>query len=259
MKLAIWKTGHQIADTVADALYADLMPRMRGRNSDCPIYCEANICNAEFIDKYNLDYYDAHLAYGILRGPNKVFKESVNWFNIDRGYFNPGHFDGYYRISYKGTQCKYDAQLQKDIDFTLEPWQSGHIILIVPPTDAVAEFYNVDKSKWLEDAKTQYSPYIVKYKDDGQIIPWSDLKGVVTFNSSIGWQALQKGIPCISDSQHSIVGSYYSQNLIDYNLENVKTIERLKLFKCMRAHQFTLAEIRRGDAWTLIEYYLKNN
>lgn len=248
MKLAIWKTGHQIADTVADNFYSyNRYTNLFGINTQ----------NRTEIR----DYVDVNIGYGILRGMDTIFhqsnKSNKHWFNIDRGYFNPGHFDGYYRISYKGTQCKYDAQLQKDIDFTLEPWQSGHIILIAPPTDAVAEFYNVDKSKWLEDAKTQYSPYIIKYKDDGQIIPWDDLKGVVTFNSSIGWQALQKGIPCISDSQHSIVGSYYSQNLIDYNLENVKTIDRLKLFKCMRAHQFTLAEIRRGDAWTLIEHYLK--
>lgn len=252
MKLAIWHTGHQIADTVAAAFH------------EC--------IDSPYIDSYSdlgnfgrdrVKEFDAHIGYGILRLQDQMFrqcdKQDKAWFNVDNGYFNPGHFDGYYRISYKGTQAKWnDAQLQKDIDFPLEAWRDGNTVLICPPTEAVAAFYNVDKRAWLENATKLESPYIIKEKDDGKLIPWDDLKGVITFNSSLGWQALQKGIPCISDPLHSIVGSYYSQNLIEYNFENVKTIDRLKLFRCMRAHQFTLAEIRQGDAWRLIEYYLRN-
>jgi len=236
MKLTIWKTGHPIADTVADAFAAG-------------------------------EYHgEADLVYGILR--HNVFKTSERWFNIDRGYFNPGHFDGYYRISYKGTQVKWHEGIpQVESGVKLEDWKSSlHYtgrkkrILICPPTDAVRGFFRLG-NEWT-DIDFNNENYIVRYKGDSALIDWSDVGGVITFNSSIGWEALRRGIPCVSDITHSIIGSYYSYELkkknLDYNFDNIKAISREPLFNAMRAHQFTLAEIRNGKAKNLIEHYLNN-
>jgi len=254
MKIAVWKTGHQIADTVADALVDGV------RN-----------CKSQHIECYNNlaamgDYAwpEAYIGYGILRHNTFEIATRYNkpYFEIDRGYFNPGHFDGYYRISYKGTQAKWHDDIpQSDICPELEPWrkppEKGYV-LIVPPTDAVIDFFGINYSQWLTEASKSCGYYgsSIRYKDEQRPIEWDKLAGVVTFNSSIGWQALQKGIPCISNSEHSLVGSYYNQNLVDYNFESVKSIPREPLFKSMLAHQFTLNEMRAGKAWTLINHYL---
>lgn len=261
MKIAIWKTGHQIADTVADELAIGFDAKIRNVN-------EGNLCDE------NVD-----IGYGILRGMGELFRQDDicgdDWFNIDRGYFNPGHFDGYYRISYKGTQAKWHEGIpQSDECVELEDWEGGggKIILVCPPTEAVCGFFNIEIDRWLASIRKLYRPiclgsylngWRVRSKDDDKPIDWNEVGVVITFNSSVGWQALQRGIPCISDTEHSIVGSYYKYELdklgLDYSFENVMKIPREPLFKSMLAHQFTLNELRAGKAWDLINHYLKKS
>lgn len=236
-KLSIHKTGHDIADTVANAFIAG-------------------------------DYKgNADLVYGILR--HNVFKESDNWFEVDKGYFNPRHYDGYYRISYKGTQAKWHDDIpQQDIDFELEKWTTSNgYDVIIPPTSHVANFFGINGELWLQETKAMMRKLDkvcvleISSKNDSPFTWSPNIRRVITFNSSIGWQALQRGIPCVSDSEHSIVGSYYKHELdklnLDYTFENVTKINREPLFKAIRAHQFTLKEIAEGKAWNLIKHYLQ--
>lgn len=233
VKLRVHKTGHQIADTVADAFIAG---------------------NYEG---------DADLVYGILR--HDVFSKSDRWFNIDRGYFGANHFDGTYRISYKGTQAKWHEDIPKqDIDFKLYGWESsmGKIVLICPPSDAVCEFFSINKNEWIQWAinRTQDKRFEIRYKENQESVNWQLTAGVITFNSSIGSQALQRGIPVYSDPDHSIIGSYYKaklKNPIDFLSDEYRAIDREPLFKSMRAHQFTLKEISEGKAWPLLKHYLR--
>lgn len=243
-RLAIWRTGHQIADTVGSHFIND---------STHEVFWPT-IGDSTFDTMKRVN--DAHIAYGILRGTSDIFSNVENWFNIDRGYFNPGHFNGYYRISYKGTQAKWHNGIPQSDEFVvLEDWKNndnGHI-LNCPPTNEVMRFFGLD-GWWYPKGK-------IRIKGDTSPIEWSSIRGVRTFNSSVGWQALQRGIPCISDTEHSIVGSYYKHELdklgLDYNFENVMKIPREPLFRAMKAHQFTLKEIREGQAWTLINHYLQ--
>lgn len=255
LRLSVWKTGHPIADTVADALVEGF--------GDVSIRSTSDISIAKDID--------AQLGYGILRRMDKVFKTCslssyYPWFNIDRGYWDANHFDGNYRISYKGTQAKWHEGIpQADVDIKLEDWKEDrYTILVCPPTDAVMDFFDIRKAwfDWYYKLGEQYPNQVwkVRRKEDTAPMHWDNIKAVVTFNSSMGWQALERGIPCISDTTHSIVGSYYKHELdkkgLDYNFDNIKLVDREPLFKAMRAHQFTLAEIREGRAWSLIQHYL---
>lgn len=252
MKIAVWKTNHGIADTVADAVAQGL---------------KADILNVKDENDFikNINNYDAHICYGILRRAGTLFYHAniLNkpWFNIDNSYWGAGHFHGNYRINFKGTQSKYNKDLQKPHGLSLEyPNEiKGDTILIVPPSDYVCEFFNL--KPWTYEIYHD-EKYLIRTKDAKEPINWQKIKGVVTFNSTVGVEALRRGIPVISDTEHSMIGSYYKQMLmdkgLDYNFKNITLIDRESLFQCMSAHQFKLEELREGKSWTLLNYYLNS-
>lgn len=312
-KIAVWKTGHEIADRVAVSLQRG-MPYDDLTGLPCQIYDTSysdtadqndvnigygilrgmdrvfrkseslmkGISNAEE-RQANSDGIESigsiNIAYGILRGTDRLFKNFQSWFNVDRGYFSPSHYDGFYRISYRGTQAKYDAAypVQKH-NWKLESVKINYTknILVCPPTVEVCKFFGVDEWSWMirnvsKDA--HQNPYtkewffvgskwgsyggnfIVRKKGDQSPILWDDISAVITFNSSVGWQAIQRGIPCLSDTTHSVVGSYYNTNSLDEVIEKFNSMPREPLLDFCRAHQFTLAEIELGQAWSLLKYY----
>lgn len=233
----ILRTGHPIADTVADELE-------RG------------------IDGISGRLYKTY-GYGILRGNAEIFKsceaKGEDWFEIDRGYFRPGHFDGYYRVSYRGTQqtigldiLEPDYERLDALNIQIEhPKKNDGHILVVPPTGPVKQFFNVHN--WA--ALTKWNDRVV-WRHKGDVTPLDEhlknCRKVITFNSSIGWEALRRGIPVYSDPYHSIIGAY--EKLIDKPLfSDFK--ERKKLFAIMCSSQFTLSEIRDGKACKLIDHY----
>lgn len=234
MKISILSTEHSIADTVARYLVTGF---------------------GQYVPS------DIAIGYGILRGMDKSLRRHEHWFNVDNGYFNPGHFNGYYRISYKGTQAKYDPDYPApDFDIDLKPIKTdGEYILICPPTEHVCQFFDIDYNEWMQEAfrKVYKSDYRIRTKDCKISLEQhlSKAKCVLTFNSSVGWEALINGIPCLSDTQHSVVGSYYNTKSIDECIKLFNTVPRKPLLNFMRAHQFKLDEIARGDAWELIKHY----
>lgn len=236
MKVAVWMTGHAICDTVAKSL-------AKGFNAD--------LHHVNALNDALLAQYDVHLAYGILRGAAEVFKAcsrlGIPWFNADNAYFGAGHYDGFYRISYQGTQSQYRQGIEADHPLTLKPFRSGSRILVVPPTPYVCEFFNINMPAWLMEAIRKCDkPYVIKYKD-GSEVDFTDVHKVITFNSSLGWKALAEGIEVDSDPKHSVVGSYYVDNPLPFC-----DIDRNPLMRFMAASQFTLKEIEQGKAWELV-------
>ncbi len=254
MRVAVWRTGHEIADTVADAVGHGLKisPIETHGFSE-----QAGLC-------------DVNIGYGILRGMEDVFKTSdrfgVSWLNIDRGYINPHHYDGYYRVSLCGTQqttgldrLKPDYDRLKAPGVEFKPWRGldeSKPVLVIPPTDYVTQFFKLPK--WLPSCVIHTDrKYVVRTKADASPINFDDYSHVVTFNSSIGWQAIAAGIPCISDPTHSFVGAYYKQllggnhNIMD-NCAKAQQFTRHELFGCMASLQLTLDEMRAGKIWELM-------
>lgn len=263
MKIAVWKTGHQIADTVADAL-------ARGINGhEVEVFQADNGCMERLAQDSAFG-----MGYGILRGMDEVIRkyeeQGKSFFHIDRGYINPGHFDGNYRISHKGTQAIYDEDfpvkgrtVQPIHPEPFKPYDKSKPVLICPPTEPVCQFFGIDKKTWelettLELYKRQQTAKW-REKGDSSPIPWDDISMVITFNSSVGWEAVRRGIPCLSDVNHSTVGSFYGETVTENLLEKFYSLDRMKLFQFMQAHQFTLDEIAQGDANWLIDYYLQRS
>ena len=244
MKIAIWKTGHQIADTVADALKEGLP--------------DAEIINISDLGNTPNDRYELSIAYGILRRTTEVFNGSNIWFNVDRGYINPSHYDGYYRVSLRGTQTTffddwmYDDKRLKRLDISFKPWRGMDMakpVLIIPPTEHVRDFFHftgMDYDRNYKDQKCE-----VRLKGNSKPINFYDYNYVITFNSSVGWQAIQAGIPCVSNSTYSIVGSFCHNISLD-NLSEFQHANRHKLFCAMANTQLKLDEIRKGDIWPLM-------
>jgi len=223
--VVIWRTGHGISDSVSTLL--------------------ANILKAEVRhvrDRMNRS--EINIAYGILRGSGDVFRKSGHWFEIDKGYWGAAHYDGNYRISYRNTQGVYDDVWgEKECGVKLEGWKSGgSIVLICPPTEHVCRFFGIDMITWIKDAvgKCEGKDYVIRMKEDTWKINWDRIRGIITFNSTLGVEALRRGIPVISDEENSMIGSYYKQKCVDYTLENVTKVERMPLFNCMNSHQFKL-------------------
>lgn len=216
------KTGHDIADTVADKI------------GDLPG------------DGYVV-------AYGILRGTKEAFARAAHWFEIDRGYWDPSHFDGNYRLGYRDMQAIYREGLPREPHgLKFDPWvdpDSGYT-MICPPTAAVCDFYGLSHMDWCWDAINQChgKPYKIREKYTQEPLSFEGVSRVITFNSAVGWQAVQKGIQCVSSADHSLVGSFCKAKKV---LDNY---DRDELFDIMQAHQFKLGE--KEKICKLINHYL---
>lgn len=238
MKICVWKTGHEIADTVAEAVFEGLP-----HGADIRPTSEADRAGD----------YDLNIGYGILRGMESVFRRSRNYIHLDRGYTNPGHYSGNYRVSRNGTQQVGFWPDPVPHDVELKKWRGfDHTkpVLVCPPTEVVDAFFQLG-------AWTEHWPdnRVIRHKGDTTPINFHDYNYVLTFNSGVGWQAIAAGIPCVSDSTYSMVGSFF-KNIPLAELSEKQYIDREKMFGCMKACDLTLQEIREGNLWPLMQKLL---
>lgn len=265
MKIAVWSTGHSIADTIAGSVVAGL--------PNSKLYNAVETLGEDFSGE--LPEADIHIAYGILRGTTDVFRKASAsgkpWFNVDRGYWGADHYDGYYRISLCGTQqtigldrIEPDYKRLDKLNIELFPAKTdGSTVIICPPTEYVKGFFNdIDDDKWINKALTHanslgFRQFKVRSKDDSLKDAEKDdfpICGLsYTFNCSLGWKWLARGAPVISDPDHSIVGAY--QKIVDKPL-HADLDSRRKLFGIQAGLQLRLDEIRNGLLWPLLHKLL---
>lgn len=244
MKAAVWKTGHEIADRVADSMEI-------GLNATHFMTYDPSLLDI-------IDHFDIHIGYGILRCMDRILESCLAagkpFFHIDNGYFKPGHFDGYYRVSLNGTQQTFGLdKLKPDYDRwnalgveILPKKEGGYSWVHCPPTKPVEQFFKLSLNELPKDSR-------LKIRDKNTLRPLqSDLDNcrmVTTFNSSVGWEALRQGIPVVSDPNHSIVGAY--QKMLDRPIHSDSNA-RQDLFGIMASLQQTLSEMREGKLWPLL-------
>lgn len=248
MTIYVWHTGHQINEHISQALHAGIPQNI--------------LKHTEWADNY-FHQTNKHVAvgYGILRGTADIFhhnsNQNIDYWEVDRGYINPYHFDGYYRISKNGMQAKYiDKDLPSDrldkLKFKRENWfdPKGRIV-VCPPTDYIEKFYNMEKGKWERevvntlDLAGEY--FKVRHKSDTSLLE-NDLKNakaVYTFNSNVAIDATIKGIPVIVNRESALYG--WKKDLLPPTEDQID-----KLLRFVSYNQFTLEEIRKGTAWRLL-------
>lgn len=246
MRIAIWHSEHEISKTVCAAVKEGIP--------------DADLISAVGDNWPFIKQYDFHIGYGILRGVGDIFhqctKRNIAWAEIDNGYWKPGHYNGYYRISLNGTQQTteldnllpdYDRWDALGIEVLPSVSRTGQV-LVCPPTDHVCRFFN--SNPWHNHGYKLWRDKSCNRLLQDDIDACSKVR---TFNSSVGWEALRQGIPVVSDATHSIVGAF-AKTLDDTQLMDIDN--RRRLFAIMASLQFTLAEIRQGLLWQLIQKLL---
>lgn len=213
------------------------------------------VCTA-LVDGFFQD--EIHTTYGILRGADDWSRKqkTLLW---DKGYFKPGHYEGYYRASWQGTQAHFeygsDPRRLEALEIEVLPWRqmTGHV-LVCPPTDPVSRYFGIED--WWGSVKSQLlarydGPKDIRIRQKGTSVLLDDdlanCEAVVTFNSGVGWEALRRGIPVVSDVVHSTVGSFLGTTIADLG-RSMAHHDRRALFSFMANRQFTLAEIENGTA-----------
>lgn len=259
MTIYVWHTGHQINEHISHALHAGIPQNI--------------LKHTEWADNY-IGSTNKHVAvgYGILRGTGDIFHHNahhgIDYYEVDRGYINPNHFDGHYRISKNGMQAKYvEKDLPSDrldkLKFKRENWfnPKGKII-VCPPSDYIENYYRMPHKSWeytfkrfplnVEDSNV----YKIRNKSDTTPLEYDlkDAKCVLTFNSNVAVDATIKGIPVLA-GWPSIVDGWSPisrQDILQDKLQPPTDEQINKLLRFISYNQFTLEEIRNGTAWRLL-------
>lgn len=256
---AVYKTGHEIADRVAKSVAISGYEVRKVPNSF-----------------YDFESSDCHIAYGILRGTANLFAAArakhERFVFLDKGFFKPNHFDGYYRFGINRFQQSYAPHCLPVDRLELimgrekvlkEQTPRGREVLVIAPTEAVCEFYNLGSTRiWLQNmladlAERTDRPISVRFKTTCVQLDehLANAYCVVTHSSSVAWEALRRGIPAIAQVG-SIVHDWNGLTIDDLEHEeriSVNDNEVMSLMTYMAHYQFTLDEIEQGKARHLIE------
>tara|TARA_R110000787_G_C13428656_1_gene445434 strand:+ start:1023 stop:1886 length:864 start_codon:yes stop_codon:yes gene_type:complete len=141
-------------------------------------------------------------------------------------------------------------------------------ILLVTPSEKPCQFYNIDKNTWLKETKTELRKYtdrpiIIREKGlrpdrikDNSVAAQcarEQIHSVVTYQSMAALEAMHYGIPAFTTAL-SCVDSVVNRNLADIeNPSYPAEDEFLNLLHYLAYCQYTLDEINRGDALSMIE------
>lgn len=256
MTIYVWHTGHEINEKISAALHAGIPQNI--------------LKHTEFASNYiNSTNKNIAVGYGILRGTGDIFKHNreynIDFYEVDRGYINPEHFHGYYRISKNALQAKYkDKDFPSDrldkLKLKRENWfnPKGHII-ICPPSDYIEQYHNLAHGWWEQEViKSIGNTHQFKVRDKSDSRPLDhDLQDaccVITFNSNVAVDATIKGIPVVTGA-YSVAGRWCGNTMQDVLEDKIQapTEERVEKFlRFLSYNQFTLEEIKNGTAWKLL-------
>ena len=222
--------------------------------------------------------------YGILAGSGEVYKwcekENRNFYYLDHGYFTNAHDSPHWLRITKNGHCqnvlqqrstdRYEKHFKQDI----KPWNKGKKILVLPPTNAIANFFSA--TDWLDETvqtikentdreidvrEKPYNPTIeidhvgATVKVDRPTvhkgnINWQDYHATVTYNSNTMIASLANGVPVLCDPVNSAAAPISET---DFSMiETPKYGDRIALFSSLAYNNWTLQEIADGTAWRML-------
>lgn len=244
-----YATGHEISNVMMNSF-------SRG--------CDGKVVNAHSLLP------GAAAVYGILRGTEDIIKhcEEIkrDYYYIDHGYFNSGHFSGYYRVTKNGRQKviyeahdrNYPDDRWRSLGKDIQPWKRiGRNIVIFPFNEVkpfgfpVAKFYNIDPRKWVDNIKEECKLHsdrtvVVKEKWKGNIEDVLDDAWVtISHSSNASMEGLLAGVPTIVTGESACLP-------ISWRFEDIEKPwwpSREWLMNSLAYQQFTLEEMYDGTAW----------
>ena len=208
------------------------------------------------------------VVYGILRGCDQVIKRAEwigrPWLHIDHGYFQRGHFEGFYRISRNGLQAGGWSEADNtaparwmNLRMRVKPWRAaGTHIVVVPPTGPVGSFYGIDAAAWLSvvmDELDRLTDRPVRVHTKSDETPFRmvlrDAWAVVGFNSNALVAALLDGVPVFTLGPAATVpmGSRFL-----CEIEHPPKPDREPWLWWLANQQWRLDEIKSGAAWAAL-------
>lgn len=227
---------------------------------------------------------DEITMYGILAGSGEIYKwcqkEQKNFYFMDHGYFTNAHDEPHWLRITKNKHCqnimqnrapdRYEKYFRKEV----KPWHKGKKILVLPPTNAISNFFNVEN--WLEDTlkilkentdreidirEKPYNPTIeidhvgATVKVDRPTvhkgkIDWTQYHATVTYNSNTMVASLENGVPVFCDAKNSAAAPISETDFT--KIETPKYGDRIALFSSLAYNNWNLQEMADGTAWRML-------
>lgn len=224
---------------------------------------------------------------GVLRGSGDMLKRCMakgyDYYFIDHAYFLGGHDrnPAWYRATKNGHVAhilkdrpsdRYEKYFKQDI----KPWnKSGSKILVLPPTNAIANFFNAND--WLDNTlkvlkentdreivvrNKPYNPGIAKDHVGATIkidiptdkklgkIDWNEYYAMVTFNSNTLVESFANGVPVFCNSS-----TCSATPIAETDFTKIETPvygDRVGLFSSLAYNNYSMEEMANGTAWELL-------
>lgn len=209
------------------------------------------------------------VTYGALRGLRPLWRQAQHerrdFVYVDNGYFRPSahgrrDYSGYYRATRNAVQ--HDGSGNADphrfemLGKRLMPWRKdGRQIMVCPPGQVYAGVMGFDAQRWLTDTLRALRaatdrPLLVRDKRQAGAVPlWEALRDVhalVTHSSNAAVEALLYGVPvfCTAPCAAQAMGCGDLGQI-----EKPLYPEREQWAWNLAANQWTLAEMKSGQAW----------
>jgi hypothetical protein len=226
--------------------------------------------------------------YGILAGSGEIYKrceqEKRDFYFMDHGYFTNAHDIPHWLRITKNAHCQTKLtntnpdRYEKYFKRELKTWQKdGKKILVLPPTNAVAGFFNA--TGWLDETvkvlkentdrpievrEKPYNPTIatdhvgatVKVDEPTNHQPsisWNEYFACVTYNSNTMIESFTNGVPVFCDP--NVCGATPIAGTDFTKIEKPRYEDRVALFSNLAYNNWTMEEMSNGTAWKMLKGY----
>ena len=220
------------------------------------------LCHVNSFKEYNKTI----ATYGVLRGTFEIINKVKNFYYMDHGYFNQSKrkfensrtnvldLDGYFRIVYNNFIHDGEGNFPEDrlnklkLNFVKQN-NLGKYIILSEPSEVMKRIHN--QENWVNETKK-----LIKKFSDRELIVHNKLSkkpldevlkkawAFVSLQSTAGFKAMLNGVPAFFTDK-----TLKKTNPIE-EIENPKI--DYKIFNNLAYGQWTLDEIKSGEAWETI-------
>ena len=247
----VYQTAHEISQTICQAIHKGVPSTLLDINIDGDW------------DTYRFGGGPA-ITYGNLRGAGEIVRLcealSLDYYYVDHGYMNRGHFNGHYRITKNALQSTQVLECPPDrfeqLNIKVQEWKRGDKILVIPLSIPLATFLGIDAQVWLDYTigrikRTTDREIVVKGKDGSPLLPYLDnCHALVTHSSNAAVDGVIAGVPAFS----TYVSGVSPVALSDLSkIEDPIYPDRRQWLYSLAYQQFTLEEFSNGTAWSIVK------